>query len=36
MKMANEIAAPKDGVVKEIFVSEGTVVSKGAVLAIIA
>ena len=36
MKMANEIAAPKDGVVKEIFVAEGVVVNKGDVLAIIA
>jgi biotin carboxyl carrier protein len=35
MKMANEIAAPKDGVVKEIFVSEGAVVNKGDVLAVI-
>jgi len=36
MKMANEVAAPKDGVVKEILVSEGAVVNKGDVLAIIA
>jgi len=36
MKMANEVAAPKDGVVKEILVSEGVVVNKGDVLAIIA
>ena len=36
MKMANEIAAPKDGVVNEIFVSEGDIVNKGDVLAVIA
>ncbi|MEM3579046.1 MAG: biotin/lipoyl-containing protein [Candidatus Bathyarchaeia archaeon] len=36
MKMANEVAAPKDGVVKEIHVSEGAIVNKGDVLAVIA
>ncbi|MEM2463545.1 MAG: biotin/lipoyl-containing protein [Candidatus Bathyarchaeia archaeon] len=36
MKMANEVAAPRDGVVKEIRVLEGTVVNKGDVLAVIA
>ena len=36
MKMANEVVAPKDGVVKEILVSEGVVVNRGDVLAIIA
>ncbi|MEM3579756.1 MAG: biotin/lipoyl-containing protein [Candidatus Bathyarchaeia archaeon] len=36
MKMANEVAAPKDGVVKEVLVSEGAVVNKGDVLAVIA
>lgn len=36
MKMANEVAAPKDGVVKEILVSEGVIVNKGDVLAVIA
>lgn len=36
MKMANEVAAPKDGIVKEILVSEGAVVNKGDVLAVIA
>lgn len=35
MKMANEVAAPKDGVVKEVLVSEGAVVNKGDVLAVI-
>jgi len=35
MKMANEVAAPKDGIVKEILVSEGAVVNKGDVLAVI-
>ena len=35
MKMENEIAAPKAGVVKEIRVSEGAIVNKGDVLAII-
>jgi len=35
MKMENEIAAPKAGVVKEIRVSEGVVVNKGDVLAVI-
>lgn len=35
MKMANEVAAPKDGIVKEILVSEGVVVNKGDVLAVI-
>jgi len=36
MKMANEVAAPKDGIVKEILVSEGAIVNKGDVLAVIA
>jgi len=36
MKMENEIAAPKAGIVKEIRVSEGTVVNERDVLAIIA
>lgn len=36
MKMANEVAAPWDGIVKEICVSEGAVVNKGDVLAVIA
>jgi biotin carboxyl carrier protein len=36
MKMQNEVAAPKEGVVKEIRVCEGKVVNKGDVLAIIA
>jgi biotin carboxyl carrier protein len=36
MKMANEVAAPKDGVVKEVLVSEGAVVNEGDVLAVIA
>ncbi len=36
MKMANEVAAPKDGIVKEILISEGAVVNKGDVLAVIA
>jgi biotin carboxyl carrier protein len=35
MKMENEIAAPKKGVVKEIRVSEGAIVNKRDVLAII-
>jgi len=35
MKMENEIAAPKAGVVKEIRVSKGTIVNKGDVLAFI-
>jgi len=35
MKMENEIAAPKTGVVKEIRVSEGAIVNKGDVLAVI-
>ncbi|MBS7621950.1 biotin/lipoyl-binding protein, partial [Candidatus Bathyarchaeota archaeon] len=35
MKMANEVAAPKDGIVKEILVSEGAVVNKGDILAVI-
>ncbi|MEM3616854.1 MAG: biotin/lipoyl-containing protein [Candidatus Bathyarchaeia archaeon] len=35
MKMANEVAAPKDGIIKEVFVSEGAVVNKGDVLAVI-
>lgn len=36
MKMANMVTAPKDGVVKEIRVSEGAVVNKDDVLAVIA
>jgi len=36
MKMENEIAAPKAGVLKEFRVSEGAVVNKGDVLAVIA
>ena len=36
MKMANEVASPKDGIIKEILVSEGAVVNKGDVLAILA
>jgi biotin carboxyl carrier protein len=36
MKMANEVVASKDGVVKEILVAEGVVVNKGDVLAVIA
>lgn len=36
MKMANEVAAHKEGVVKEIVVSEGSIVNKGDVLCIIA
>ncbi len=36
MKMENEVAAPKAGVVREIRVSEGAVVNKGDVLAVIA
>jgi len=35
MKMENEIAAPKTGVVKEIKVSRGAIVNKGDVLAVI-
>lgn len=35
MKMENEVAAPKDGIVKEVRVSEGDVVNKRDVLAII-
>jgi len=35
MKMENEISAPKSGVVKEVRVSEGAVVSKGDVVAVI-
>jgi len=35
MKMENEIAAPKAGVVKEIRVSKGATVNKGDVLAVI-
>ena len=35
MKMENEIAAPKAGIVKEIRVSEGAFVNKGDVLAVI-
>lgn len=35
MKMENEIAAPKAGVVREIRVSEGAIVNKGDVLAVI-
>ena len=35
MKMENEIAAPKAGVVKEIRVSEGAFVNKGDILAVI-
>jgi len=35
MKMENEIAAPKIGVVKDIRVSEGAIVNKGDVLAVI-
>ena len=36
MKMANEVVAPKDGVVREVLVYEGAVVNKGDVLAVIA
>jgi len=36
MKMQNEVAAVKAGVVKEVRVSEGAVVNKGDVLAVIA
>ncbi|MBS7608301.1 biotin/lipoyl-binding protein [Candidatus Bathyarchaeota archaeon] len=36
MKMANEVTAPRDGVVKEVRVSEGAIVNKGDVLAVIA
>jgi len=35
MKMANEITAPKSGILKEIRVCEGAVVNKGDVLAVI-
>jgi len=35
MKMANEIIAPKSGVLKEIRTHEGTVVNRGDVLAVI-
>lgn len=35
MKMENEILAPKTGVVSEIRVSEGTIVNKGDILAVI-
>lgn len=35
MKMQNDLKAPKDGVVKEIKVSEGSTVSAGDVLAVI-
>lgn len=35
MKMQNEMKAPKDGIVKEIRVSEGTTVNAGDVLAVI-
>ena len=35
MKMENEVAAPKAGVVKEIRVSEGAIVNKGDILAVI-
>lgn len=35
MKMENEIAAPKTGVVKEFRVSQGAIVNKGDVLAVI-
>jgi len=35
MKMENEIAAPKTGVVKEIRVSEGAIVNEGDILAVI-
>jgi len=35
MKMENEVAAPKTGFVKEIRVSEGAIVNKGDVLAVI-
>jgi biotin carboxyl carrier protein len=36
MKMENEVVAPKAGVLKEVRISEGAVVNKGDVLAIIA
>jgi biotin carboxyl carrier protein len=36
MKMANEVAAPKDGIIKEILVSNGAIVNKGDILAVIA
>jgi len=35
MKMENEIAAPKAGVVKEVRISKGAVVNRGDVLAVI-
>lgn len=35
MKMQNDLKAPKDGVVKEIKVSEGTTVAAGDVLAVV-
>ena len=35
MKMQNDLKAPKDGIVKEIRVSEGTTVTAGDVLAIV-
>jgi len=35
MKMANEVVAPKDGVVREVLVSEGAIVNQGDVLAVI-
>jgi biotin carboxyl carrier protein len=35
MKMENEIAAPKAGIVNEIKVSEGGIVNKGDILAVI-
>ena len=35
MKMQNEMKSPKDGIVKEIRVSEGTTVNAGDVLAVI-
>jgi biotin carboxyl carrier protein len=35
MKMENEIRAPKDGVVQELFVQEGKTVGSGDKLAII-
>ena len=35
MKMANEVATPKSGILKEIRVQEGAVVNKGDILAVI-
>lgn len=35
MKMENEIVAPRDGTVKQILVSQGTVVNTGDVLAVL-